>query len=176
VDVNKKLFDINSEEIFFEIIKNSFIKYKTEKDKSIELLLFIIMGLNHLREWIAPGYAPFTHNGNINVPKTRYEQFSNDVYITHEYKIVRKICNKSKHLKCSSTLSNHTLSSDESPNVDEVGNCDNGLIASYMVDDRDITEIIEKLILIYQTGWFNLNYRKKTENLRAEFHETAMRK
>lgn len=164
--VTKKLLDINSEEDFFEIIKNSFKRYKNEKDKSIEILLFIIMGLNHLREWIAPGYAPFTHNGNINVPKTRYEQFSNDVYITNEHKILREICNKSKHLKSSSTSSD-ALPSGESLNFDEVINSANGLVVSYSVDDRDITDIIEKLILFYQTGWFNLNYKKKTESLRA---------
>lgn len=165
--VNKNLLDINSEEGFFEIIKNSFKKYKNEKDKSIEILLFIIMGLNHLREWIAPGYAPFTHNGNINVPKTRYEQFSNDVYITNEHKIIREICNKSKHLKSNGTSSDHALPSDKSITIDEIINFDNRLAVSYMVDDRDITDIIEKLIFFYQTGWFNLNYKKKTESLRA---------
>ncbi len=122
--------DINSEEYFFEIIKSSFIKYKDEKNKSVERLLFIVMGLNHLNEWIAPGYAPFTKNGKINVPKTKYEQFSNDVYLNNEHRIVREICSKSKQMESRANT------------------------PCYMVDGRDIEEIIEKLILFYQTRWF----------------------
>ncbi|SFL88143.1 hypothetical protein [Pelosinus propionicus] len=148
--MNKKIIDMNSEEDFFEILKTSFIKYKTENNKSIELLLFIIMGLSHLNEWIAPGYAPFTKNGNINVPKTKYEQFSNDVYLTNEHKIVREICNKAKRIESSvKPLISCTRS------LDGATDFDNGLVTSYTVDGRDITEIMEKLIRFYQTRWFN---------------------
>jgi len=147
VHVNNQIIDINSEEYFFAIIKNSFIKYKNEKNKSVELLLFIIMGLNHLNEWITPGYAPFTKSGNINVPKTKYEQFSNDVYLTNEHRIIREICSKSKQMEPSlNTSTSHTMSFDD---------VDNGPVTCYTVDGMDIEEIIEKLILFYQTRWFN---------------------
>jgi hypothetical protein len=157
MDDKKKLFDIDSEDVFFDIITNSFTKYKNEKTKSVELLLFIIMGLNHLSEWIAPGYKPYTYSKKENKPITEQQKFSKAVYDTGEHKIIRKICNKSKHITPSvnNTSSSHELSFDEWPDVDEVRDFDNGPVTSYKVDDRDITEIIEKLILFYQTEWFN---------------------
>ena len=51
---NSGFFDISSPDIF-QAIKKS-INELDEKFKSTEKLMFIIMGLNHLREWIAPGY------------------------------------------------------------------------------------------------------------------------
>jgi hypothetical protein len=51
--MTKGIWDINSEEDFFLSIKRVYQRNKSGKAKSIEDLLYVIMGLNHLREWIA---------------------------------------------------------------------------------------------------------------------------
>ncbi len=55
-NIKMGIFDLNTLEEFFQSICRILEQYKVSTAKNIEDLLYILMGLNHLREWIAPGY------------------------------------------------------------------------------------------------------------------------
>jgi hypothetical protein len=69
------------------------------KERPTEDLLFIIMALNHLREWIAPDYNPYGRPPKLRNPKTKAEEFSRRLYCDPNFKIIREICNATKHVK-----------------------------------------------------------------------------
>lgn len=52
------MFDLNTAEDLFFYIQDSMKKYLANKHKNVSDVFFLIMALNHLREWIAPGYHP----------------------------------------------------------------------------------------------------------------------
>jgi hypothetical protein len=86
------IFDLNTPLDFFNSIRQIIKRYKSNKVKDIEELLYIIMGLNHLREWIAPGYDL------QKPPKIPEETFSRAIYNTPSHETIRLLCNHSKHI------------------------------------------------------------------------------
>src|SRR3546814_16688684 len=56
------------------------------------------MGLNHLREWIAPGYSFDNKKRLLPEPRNDAQAFSKEIYECLEHKIVRELCNQTKHL------------------------------------------------------------------------------
>ncbi|MCG2813259.1 MAG: hypothetical protein L6245_01120, partial [Thermodesulfovibrionales bacterium] len=122
------IFDIYSPEEFFYSINNAWKNYRRDKQKSVEILLYVIMGLNHLREWIAPGYNPKCKSGNKcwETPSTDAERFSKAIYNNASFKIIRSLCNRTKHLKQmkANTSSNHDVPFDDWSDIDAVRNWD----------------------------------------------------
>ena len=94
------IFDIETPERFFHLIEQRFIRYQANVVKPTEVLLFIIMGLNHLREWIAPQFEPISHNPLTWPPANTPEKaFSKKVYEDADHKVIRALCNGVKHVK-----------------------------------------------------------------------------
>ena len=52
------VFDFGDAKAFFDSIVRVYNQYKRGFAKSTEDVLFVIMGLNHLREWISPAFNP----------------------------------------------------------------------------------------------------------------------
>jgi hypothetical protein len=152
------IFDIYSPEEFICSINKTWENYKRDKQKSVESLLYVIMGLNHLREWIAPGYNLQYKTGNKywKTPANDAESFSKAIYNNNSFKIIRNLCNKTKHLKQMKvyTLSYHEVPFDDWSDIDAVRNWDKGPASAYFVDDINIIDIIDKVIGFYQTEWF----------------------
>ena len=65
------IFDLNTPQEFFNSICRILNRYKSSHAKDIEDLLYVLMGLNHLREWIAP------HYDKMKPPKNPAEDFFN---------------------------------------------------------------------------------------------------
>ncbi len=86
------IFDITTPEQFFDSIRTIFEDYKSSNAKSVEKLLYVIMGLNHLREWIAPGY------NHKNPAQDEAQKFYNLIWDVPSYKIIKEISNLTKHL------------------------------------------------------------------------------
>lgn len=144
------IFDLNTPDEFFFTICRIYDRYKKGTAKDIEDLLYVLMGLNHLREWIAPGYK---HKIKPNRPE---EIFYNRIRDIPSFQIVNTLCNRTKHLRVirNNTSSEHNILFDDWPDIDAVRNFDLGPTSKYLVDGRDVLEIIEEVIAFYRTEWF----------------------
>lgn len=146
-------FDIHSPEELFALLKTIASSYGSSRPKRTQDLLLLVFGLTHLREWIAPGYDP-TRN-----PTTPAEKFHQSIYGLEEFKILQGLCNRSKHMKASSTVMGTLYESriDDWPDVDSVQNFDQGVPTAFSVDDRDVHDVIESVIKFYEARWFQSN-------------------
>ena len=149
--VQNGIFDITSPEELFNSIEQSFKRYQDGRVKSIELLLYIIMGLNHLREWIAPNY------NHKEEPQNDGERFYREIYLHDSFKTIQFLCNRTKHLQQTdiNTSSSHGLSFHEWPDIDSVNDFDKGPVTNYFVDDKNVIEIIRDVIEFYRNEWFS---------------------
>lgn len=145
------IFDIKTSEAFFHSIKTSFDKYKKSKEKNIESLLYIIMGLNHLREWIAPGY---NHEDPVAIMR---KAFYNSIWSENSFQIIRCLCNRSKHLNETerNTSASHNRPFDEWTDINSVRDFDRGPATDYFVDDKNIIEVVDAVVKFYETNWFD---------------------
>ena len=91
------VFDIGDAREFFLSIKGTYDRSREIKVKSTEDVLYVIMGLNHLREWIVPGFDKI--KGEWPVADTPEKEFSKCVYESREHNIIRNISNMTKHFK-----------------------------------------------------------------------------
>lgn len=113
------------------------------------------MGLNHLREWIAPDYD---HKKPATNP---CEVFYNTIYNEQSFKIINALCNRNKHLMTDiKTSSVHNLPFDEWTDIDYVRDFDKGPATDYFVDDKNIIEVIDEVVKFYQTNWFDKKVSK----------------
>jgi len=151
MDEPVRLFDIDSAEAFFRIIRRNAEMLRAARAKETDRLLFIIFGLNHLREWIAPGY----HAGGS--PTTPGERLFEDIYTLEPFKILNAICNHTKHLRFFSGRieTKYNLTIDEWPNIDSIQSIDNGPPSGYYVDGRDVLDAIDEIIQFYNDRWFS---------------------
>ena len=152
------IFDINSEKGLFFLINRTIKRFTDELEKDVTELLFLLMALNHLREWIAPGYGR-DQDGNWPDPDNDGEQFFLDIYNEcPEFKIINKLCNRTKHPEKipQITHSEHGLTIDEwKGKIDDLLDFDKGPATNYyFVDGRNVIDIINTVIDFYKTEWF----------------------
>ena len=145
------LFDIDNPRIFFSSIVSTFQSYKSDEEKDFVKLFYVLMGLNHLREWIAPGYSP------KQKPKSDAQEFSQKILREPSYKTIKDLCNSMKHL---SELTSEAdalggLTIDEWQDLDSVRNFDTGPVTEYQVDGEDVVVICEMVIGFYRAKWFD---------------------
>lgn len=146
-------FDITSAKVFFDSICRVRKKYESKPTKHIEDVLFMVFGLNHLREWIAPNYK------YQDKPVNDDEHFYNDVFNDTNWKIINSVCNHSKHLSSSNTPA-HTTTTDYSNKLTDwddlasVKSLAEGVPVSYFIDGVNVIEIIDKVIDFYKSEWF----------------------
>lgn len=144
------IFDLKTSKDFFSTILRIYDRYQQSNAKDVEDLLYVLMGLNHLREWIAPEYSYKT------AAKRPEEIFYNEIWETPSFQIINSLCNRSKHLNMISetTSSSHGIPVDDWPDWDAVRNFDLGPASKYLVEGQDIVEIINDIIAFYRTKWF----------------------
>ncbi|MBT4668620.1 MAG: hypothetical protein HOC17_03680 [Candidatus Ruthia sp.] len=149
------MFDLKAEDLFFHV-KQAMGKYQESKSKSIEQLFFIIMGLNHLREWIAPGYK---YDRESPSPVTKEHKFFVKIYNElPEFKTINASCNGIKHLESSqNTDAKYGLKIDDWGLFDDVQSFDDGPPSKFTVDGVDIEIILKKVIDFYSKEWFDKN-------------------
>lgn len=150
------IFDIRDAKQFLHTIEQRFIRYQASRVKSTEDLLFIVMGLNHLREWIAPGFKPKCFDPLTWPPEdTRAKEFSRKVYEDSDHEMVRELCNGMKHVRKSkhTTSAAYDSTMAEWPDVDSVLDFGKGPPTEHFVDGEPIEPIIQRVIDLYKT-WF----------------------
>ena len=144
------MFDINSPDAFFRIIIRNANQLRDQTAKETDRLLFVIFGLNHLREWIAPGYRP---GGS---PTKENERFYESIYAYPSFQLINDICNHTKHLKpIGFDQTGYGLEIDDWPDFDSVESFDDGPPTSYVIDGKDVLEAVGEVIQFYQQMWFD---------------------
>lgn len=143
-------YDVESASHLFELIKATARNFSESRGKSTKDLLFLVFGLTHLREWIAPQYDPKFS------PNSPEEHFFQEIFKLHEFNILRGLCNRSKHMSSNveATGALYGASIDDWPNVDDVADFDRGPPITYFVDGRDIEKVIPVVIRFYEESWF----------------------
>ncbi|OGS91414.1 MAG: hypothetical protein A2Z95_08955 [Gallionellales bacterium GWA2_60_18] len=149
-----RLFDISSPDEFFRVICRAAKLLRSAQAKETERLLFIIFGLNHLREWIAPDYK-------AGLPETSEEHFFEAIYKLDSFKLLNAICNHTKHLRpfsgCVETK--YGLKISEWPDIDSVASFDDGPPSGYSVDGCDVLDAIDEVTRFYDEEWFSMPAR-----------------
>lgn len=151
MNVPVRLFDINSPEAFFRAIRRNAEILQDARAKETDRLLFVILGLNHLREWIAPGYKAG------DCPRTPEERLFEGVFALDSFKLLNAICNHTKHLRPFSDCveTKYSLPIDEWPNIDSVESFDDGPPSGYSVDGRDVLDAVDDVIRFYEENCFS---------------------
>jgi hypothetical protein len=145
-----QVFDINSPEAFFRTIKRNANTLRGQLAKESDRLLFVIFGLNHLREWIAPGYR------RTGSPTNENEQFFESIWSEPSFRLINGLCNHTKHLApIGPEHTGYGLNFDDRPDNDAVESFDAGPPTSYEIDGKDVLEAVEEVIEFYQQQWFD---------------------
>lgn len=155
-------FDLYDTEALFGLLRSVANSFTSSPAKRVQDLLFLVFGLTHLREWIAPGYDP------QHAVTTPAQQFFQHIYELREFKILQHLCNRSKHMVPAKTVMGALYESkiDDWPDVDAVRDFDRGFPTTYSVDDQDVLEVIQAVIAFYDKHWFQ--FAAKRDSLERE--------
>lgn len=147
-------FGVFTAKQFFDQIEIVYRRLAQPGAKTVSDVFFVVFGLNHLREWIVPGYK-YTKK-KPSPPKTHEENFYVHIFCASpEYKTIKEVCNGLKHVRTSSSTSaQHGLLIDEWPDTDGVSEFDKGQPSGFSIDGSDIVPVLGKVIEFYRT-WFN---------------------
>lgn len=147
------LFDINSTAAFYRTICRNVQILRNAEAKETERLLFVIFGLNQLREWISPR----SRQERRNPSPTPGQRFYDAVFELGSFKVINAICNHTKHLQPLPKRidTSYGLSIDEWPDVGAVHSFDNGPPSGYSIDGRDVLDVVEEVLRFYEDNWFS---------------------
>lgn len=150
------IFDLDTPKSFFDLIERRWQHCTAGSHKHTEDILFVILGINHLREWIAPKYKPKWVNDEpiFPGPGSPEQEFSKNLYITRNHSIIRDLCNGLKHTDPKhAILTSYNLPFDEWDDFDSVQSVDNGPPSGFSVDGTSVDDIIEAVLKDYR-DWF----------------------
>jgi len=149
------MFEIDTAEDLFFYICRTMKKFSGRRVKRVSEFLFLVMTLNHLREWIAPGYQ--RKGKGWPEPKNQEEQLFRDIWNMPEFQIINGLCNGIKHYKSipQTTSTEFGLTIDEWESIDDVQDFDNGPPQRFEVDGVDVETIMTKVVEFYSKNWFN---------------------
>ena len=146
--------DFDVPEQLFAALERTFQCYLTSPVKVIEEALFLVLGLAHLREWIAPGFK------GKRKPRIPAERFSEALYSLESYRILLDVANHAKHQNTNHDLtitSTHYDNIDEWPDFDSANSMDAGPVAEYWIGKRKLADIFEETLRFYRDHWFSLS-------------------
>lgn len=150
------MFDILSADDFFKEIRIAFNRLSNSKTKRSADLLFVILGLSHLREWIAPG---FRDERMQRPPKDEAERFFLDVHENADWRTLNAIGNQTKHKGKVPKLrvelnATYSLDFDSWESVDDARDFDRGPPSAFTLDGENIEPLLARVIAFYDSCWF----------------------
>jgi hypothetical protein len=153
-----KFFDIESPKDLFDVAEQRFKRYCADSTKSADDLILIIMMVNHLREWIAPGFKKKCDKKSKTltwpVAHSEAQKFSRKIYEHTNFDLIRQLCNGTKH---ADTVQKAKTQYEENifawPNLLAVRNIFRGVPVSHSVDGKPIEALISPIMEIYR-DWF----------------------
>ncbi|MBK8908525.1 MAG: hypothetical protein IPM60_11660 [Rhodospirillales bacterium] len=147
------MFDISSPEALFRVIRRNANTLRGQTAKESDRLLFVIFGLNHLREWIAPGYSnrPLPRS-----PTNDNERFFESIWSCTSFQLIKELCNHTKHLRpIGLERTGYGLNISDWPDIGSVESFAAGPPTSYEIDGKDVLEAVEEVIEFYKRRWFD---------------------
>ena len=151
------VFHLTSARHLLYCLEDALQRYRDSRIKRIEDVFFLVMGANHLREWIAPGYSPKFRDGLPSSPAdTEAKKFYIRIFDNADFQIVRNVCNRAKHLsmQCEPTCCTGGLPIDEWDSIDNVVDFDKGPPTGFFVDETEIGGVLQRLLEEYRRDWF----------------------
>ncbi|MEI2583433.1 hypothetical protein [Scytonema sp. PRP1] len=120
------------------------------KNPNDDVLLNVLFSFNHLRDWIYPkGHEAYKNK--IENQRTKEEKIHAQLHEDEDYKIVRELCNRIKHVNkkdsASETEVKHGLFAGIARAGDKLDN------RNYLVDGQDLRSILERVFDLYK-GYF----------------------
>ncbi len=154
------IFEIRDDHAFFAVVANTLTTYRSSNAKAPEQLLLLILGLAHLREWIAPEYR----RGAI--PKTCAERFVESLFEYPDYQTILLLANHAKHQRRQSLPDTQTtrhveMFDDRDIPIDSWLDFDLGPASAHLYGERDLLEIFESVAAFYREHWFSLPIRQR---------------
>jgi len=138
----------------FGVLDSAFQRYRAARSKSIEDAFLLVLGIAHLREWIAPGYK------GQRTPRNPAERFSDGLFALDTYQTILHVANHAKHQFRDENLvtkSVHYTNVDDWPDVDSVGSFDSGPVLEHFVGEKRLTDLVEVVLQYYRQYWFDLS-------------------
>jgi hypothetical protein len=155
-------FDICDDSAFFTIISNTLNSFLSTKTKKPEDLLLLVLGLAHLREWIAPNYKRGAS------AKNAAERFAAMLYENPDYQTVLLLANHVKHqrrkvLPEAQEISFVDTFDERDTPVDSWLDFDKGPASSYQYGRSDLEDVFRAVALLYREQWFSLPIEQRLE-------------
>jgi len=154
------LFDLDSPKSFFDLIERRWRHYASASHKHTEDILFVVLGLNHLREWIAPGYPRARKDAegksyrNWDDTRNANEVFSRKIYENPAFSTIRALCNGTKHVKSQvDTTTTYRLTVSQWSDLASIRSIAKGPPSGFYVEGTLIDSIIEAVLEDYR-AWF----------------------
>ncbi|WP_374497949.1 hypothetical protein [Vogesella indigofera] len=143
-------FELDGPQALFTEIQSAITEYHQEPNS--RLFLFLVFGLNHLREWIAQrSYEDLNKKRKTNTPLTANETFYFALWEIEEFRIINSLCNRSKHFSIKADTHNTSIAKGfrcDSPCGDSLGQ------KYYLIDGIDSRDIFARVIREYYQ-WFS---------------------
>jgi hypothetical protein len=160
LDVTGGVFDIRDDVAFFSVVTNTLSSYRSSNAKAPEQLLLLVLGLSHLREWIAPGYRRGA------VATNTAECFVARLFEYPDYQTIHLLANHAKHqrriaLPETQVTTCVEMIDDRDIPIDSWIDFDAGPASAYHYGDRDLGEIFENVVTFYRDNWFNLSIQQR---------------
>lgn len=148
-------FDIRDDSAFFSVLSNVLLEFRATKSKKPEHLLLLVLGLAHLREWIAPNYT------RDDFPKNAAQRFAAALLQLPEYDTLWLLANHAKHQRRRSLPETQTTSfvetiDDRDTPIDSWLDFDQGPASAYQYGAQDIEQVFVTVASFYQDHWFSL--------------------
>lgn len=148
-------FEVRDESDFFGILERALNAQKATHAKRPEDVLLLVLGLTHLREWIAPKYK------EGSTPTTRAEQFASELFKNEDYKTIRLLANHAKHQRRRALPEMQTtryveMWDDRDTPIDSWIDADMGPPSAREYGSRDILDVFDSVVIFYRKNWFDL--------------------
>ena len=148
-------FEIRDDLAFFSVVSNALKSYRSAKTKRPEDLLLLVLGLTHLREWIAPDYKRGA------APTSAGERFAAMLYEDPNYQTLLQLANHAKHQrraalpKTQSTYYTETVDDRDTP-INSWLDFDTGPASSHKYGNEDLEQIFLAVATLYEEKWFTM--------------------
>jgi hypothetical protein len=138
----------------FGVLDRALTRYKASRVKTIDDGFLLVLGLAHLREWIAPGY---NHQTPARYPDQR---FFNAIFELESFRLLLAVANGAKHhqnRKEIAVRSRHFDKIDDWPDFDAALSVDDGPVAEYIIEGEDLENLCQEVLEFYRKNWISLS-------------------
>lgn len=153
-------FDIRDDSDFFTIVTNTLKSFQETNTKRADQLLLLVLGLAHLREWIAPGYKRGA------TPKTAGQRFAAMLFENPNYQTVLLLANHAKHQRRQALPETQTTSfvetfDERDTPIDSWLDFDQGPASSYQYGQHNLVDVFKAVASLYDQHWFSLPIKER---------------